>query len=126
MTIGELSQRTGIAPSAIRFYEQEGLLPSARRVSGRRVFDDDAVPHLIFVQVAQQAGFTLQEIRRLIRDFRSDRWRRLAEQKLTELSELAARVRVMQALLRRLLDCGCFDVEACGEVLRRHGATRPR
>jgi MerR family transcriptional regulator, redox-sensitive transcriptional activator SoxR len=124
MTISELARATGISPSAIRFYEQAGLLPPARRVSGRRVFDDDAIPHLTFVQVAKHAGFTLQEIRRLLRDFRSDRWRTLAEQKLTELSALAARVRVMQALLRRLLDCGCFDVQACGDVLRRHRIPR--
>jgi DNA-binding transcriptional MerR regulator len=53
MTIGELSRATAIPPSMIRFYEEQGLIPPPRRVSGRRVFDDEAVPHLAFVQVAK-------------------------------------------------------------------------
>lgn len=129
MTIGELARATELAPSAIRYYEQEGLLPAPRRAGGRRVFDENAVPQLIFIQVAKEAGFTLEEIRQLIRSFKGERWRVLAERKLRELDEAAKRMRLMRALLVRLIDCGCFDVEACGTLLRRRAnspAPQPR
>lgn len=121
MTIGELARATDLAPSAIRYYEQEGLLPAPRRTGGRRVFDAAAVPQLMFIQVAKEAGFTLEEIRQLIRSFKGERWRVLAERKLRELDDAARRIRLMRALLLRLIDCGCFDVEACGTLLRRRG-----
>lgn len=117
MTIGELSRRSGIAPSAIRYYEEEGLLPPPVRRSGRRVFDDDAAARLQFIRTAKEAGFTLAEIRQLVRTFKGERWRRLARRKLEELDLAAERLRVMRRLLTRLLDCGCFDVEECGRLL---------
>ena len=126
MTIGELSRTTGIAASAIRYYEEQGLLPAASRASGRRVFEDDAVARLTFIQVATAAGFSLAEVRQLIGDFKGDRWRRLAERKIGEIDEQIARLRTMQEILRRLAPCGCFDVEACGTVLYRDRKRRNR
>ena len=95
MRIGELARRTGLAPSAIRFYEGEGLLPTVRRLSGRRVFDETALDHLTVVQLAKDAGFTLAEIRRLVNEFGKNRWRSLAERKLGEVRLAAARLQTM-------------------------------
>jgi MerR family redox-sensitive transcriptional activator SoxR len=124
MTIGELSRVAGVSASAIRYYEQEGLLTAASRSGGRRVFDDAAASQLIFIQVAKEAGFSLKEIRQLIGGFSGQRWRRLAERKLKELDDASRRIRLMQMLLRRLVDCGCFDVETCGTLLQRKKEAR--
>jgi len=64
MKIGEVSTRTGIAPSAIRFYEASGLLPPAGRgANGYRVYDDETVQRLLMIQLAQRLGFTLEALR---------------------------------------------------------------
>ncbi|MEP6995934.1 MAG: MerR family transcriptional regulator, partial [Acidobacteriota bacterium] len=69
MQIGELSRRTGLSPSAIRYYEQERLIPPPARVSGRRLFDQRALAQLVVVQLARDAGFTIAEIRSLVTEF---------------------------------------------------------
>jgi MerR family redox-sensitive transcriptional activator SoxR len=131
MRIGELARATGLAPSAIRFYEEEGLLPAARRLSGRRVFDDTALTHLTVVQLAKDAGFTLAEIRRLVNEFGKNRWRSQAERKLGEVRLAAARLQTMTRLLEKLLRCDCPDIDFCGRTIRRlrarpSGPTRQR
>jgi MerR family redox-sensitive transcriptional activator SoxR len=119
MLIGELSRRTGIASSALRFYEEQGLLPRAARRSGRRVFDEGALAHLRVVQLARDAGFTVAEIRQLVTEFGASRWRRLAERKLTEVRAASDRFRAMTLLLEKLLKCDCPDIEFCGRAIAR-------
>jgi len=131
MRVGELARATGLAPSAIRFYEEEGLLPAARRLSGRRAFDDTALTHLTVVQLAKDAGFTLAEIRRLLNGFGKNRWRSEAERKLGEVRLAAARLQTMAQLLEKLLRCECPDIDFCGRTIRRSmtrqsGPTRRR
>ena len=64
MKIGELAAATGLAPSAIRFYEQSGLLPAAQRsANGYRTYSADAVDRLRYIQLAQALGFTLDTLR---------------------------------------------------------------
>lgn len=121
MTIGELAERTGIAPSAIRYYEEKKLMRQPRRVSGRRVFDDDAVAELTVVQLAKDAGFTLAEIRQLVNDFPVSKWKRLAEKKLRDIEVASARLQMMQTLLQKLIKCQCFDLETCGRAIRARG-----
>jgi MerR family redox-sensitive transcriptional activator SoxR len=124
MRIGELARATGLAASAIRFYEEKGLLPATRRLSGRRVFDDTALTHLTVVQLAKDAGFTLAEIRLLVNEFGKNRWRSQAERKLGEVRLAAARLQTMAQLLEKLLRCECPDIDFCGRAIRR-STTRP-
>src|SRR5215471_7581184 len=105
MLIGELAERTGLATSAIRYYEQQGLIPRARRVAGRRQFDEKDLAPLLVVRLAIDAGFTLSEARQLVRDFGRDGWRRLAEKKRAEIRAASARLATMDELLARLLRC---------------------
>lgn len=127
MKIGELSRRAGIASSAIRFYEQQRLIPPAERRAGQRVFDDRSLAQLVVVQLAKDAGFTLAEIRELVTKFGQHRWRRLAERKLAEIQTAAGRLRTMRLLLEALLQCDCPDIEFCGRVIqRRDPASRRR
>jgi DNA-binding transcriptional MerR regulator len=124
MLIGELSRKMGLAPSAVRFYEQEGLIPRAPRRAGRRVFDERALTHLTVVRLAIDAGFTLAEIRRLVNEFGKNRWRSLAQRKLGEVRRAAERLQAMTVLLEKLLRCACPDIDVCGRAIAR-SASRP-
>ena len=67
LTIGHVARRVGVRPSAIRYYETQGILnPTARRPNGYRVYTDDAVKLLLFVKRAQALGITLKEIKPLL------------------------------------------------------------
>jgi len=69
MRIGELAKKTGIAASRIRFYEEEGILPSARReANGYRSYPDGAADAVVFIERAQQLGFSLREIASALSD----------------------------------------------------------
>jgi DNA-binding transcriptional MerR regulator len=117
MLIGDVAERTGLAASAIRYYEQRGLIPRARRVAGRRHYDERDLAPLLVVQLAIDAGFTLSEARQLVSEFGRERWRRLAEKKRAEIRATAARLETMDALLRKLLHCECPSIEVCGRMI---------
>jgi MerR family redox-sensitive transcriptional activator SoxR len=130
MSIGEVARRAGIRPSALRYYEGVGVLPAPERENGRRRYDGEVLREVLdrmaVVRVAQQAGFTISEIRTLLNGFSeetppSERWRLLAEEKLPEVEALVKRALGMRAVLERGLRCECLRLEDCdligGEVL---------
>ena len=120
MTIGELSQRSGLATSCIRYYERIGLLPKAARLSGRRVFDDDALRRLTIISAAAQTGFSLAEIRALVSERPSGKWRAAVGRKIGELDASMERFGTMKALLEEALECGCLDAgrDPCRRLAR--------
>lgn len=129
LTIGEVARETGLRTSAVRYYESVGLLPAPRRVNGRRRFGRDVVRLLGTVRFAQQAGFTVAEIRTLFHGFGADvppsaRWRKLASQKLVELDALVARAERMRVALQTAMRCGCLRIEDC-EFDPEDGCTVP-
>lgn len=118
MTIGEIARWMGTATSAIRYYETIGLLPPPARVNGRRLYDASTLQRLAVIAWAQQAGFTLTEIRELFFGFIAGtppaaRWEALARRKLAELQEQIGRIQAMQGLLREGLRCNCLTMEQC-------------
>lgn len=118
LTIGEIAHQVGVAPSAIRYYEEIGLLPPPVRVNGRRHYDPSTLQRLRVIARAQQAGFTLGEIRELFFGFAvgthpAARWEALARRKLVETEEQLRRMRAMQSLLHEGLRCGCLTMEHC-------------
>jgi MerR family transcriptional regulator, redox-sensitive transcriptional activator SoxR len=118
LTIGAIARRVGVATSAIRYYEAIGLLPPPVRVNGRRRYDGSAWQRLRVIERAQQAGFTLGEIRELFFGFAvgtppAARWEALAQRKLVELEEQRRRLQAMQDLLHEGLRCGCLTMEQC-------------
>lgn len=132
-SIGELGRRAGVAPSAIRYYESVGLLPRAPRRSGQRRYDAAALPRLALVRLAQEAGFSIAEIRTLLHGFSSStppsrRWQQLATRKREELRARIARARAMERVLVRLLACECPTLDDCGRAVagraRRAGRSR--
>jgi len=120
--IGAIAQRAGVQTSAIRFYEQLGLLKSPMRIHGRRRYNADVLPQLRAIQVAQQAGFTLNEIGTLFSGFSedtpvSDRWRAMAKRKVEEVDALISKAQRMKKVLEEGLRCGCVELEDCMLVL---------
>ena len=118
MTIGEIARQVGAATSTIRYYEEIGLLPRPARVNGRRRYDPSTLQRLRVIERAQQAGFTLSEIRELFFGFAvgthpAARWEVMARRKLAALEEQLSRIRAMQDLLREGLRCGCLTIEQC-------------
>ena len=121
----------GIRPSALRYYESVGVLPKPARVNGRRRYDGEVLrgvlDRLAVVGIAQQAGFTVAEIRTLLHGFSADdppseRWRIMAREKLTEVEALIERAQGMKRVLERGLGCECLRIEDCALLeQRRHG-----
>jgi len=117
MTIGEVAKRSGLRPSAIRYYEKVGLLPKPARSSGQRRYDSRILARLAVLKRAKNYGFTLDEVRQLFNDpgRPSERWQRVARQKVVELDALIERIRGMKDLIVRR--CQCADLDECGRRL---------
>lgn len=124
LTIGEVARRAGLRPSAIRYYEARGLLPEPVRVSRWRRYGETIFIRLAIVDEAQRAGFSLDEIRKLLHGFSprarpSERWAALARKKLPDVEALIARAHAMKRLLTQRIECGCKRVQECPHILRR-------
>src|ERR1700681_1806914 len=104
LTISEGACQVGLQASAIRYYEQIGLVPRAERVSGQRSYDATALYRLAVIQRARQLGFTLEEVRELFFGFRAmpraaERWQALSTKKMAELDTLMKEIKTMRRLL---------------------------
>ena len=130
LSISEIARQVGLKPSAIRYYEQLGILPPPPRISGQRRYDKSVLYRLAVVQRAREAGFALDEIRTLFFGFQEDiragdRWSKLADRKLAELNALAQQIASMQNLLKRLkTKCRCSTLEMCGKAILEKGVSR--
>ena len=122
MKIGEVARKAGVRTSAIRFYEKAGVLPPAARQNGQRRYAADAERQLAVIEFARKAGFTVGEIKLLFHGFRknapaSARWARLARKKYHEMNIQIARLKDMQKLLKKSMNCHCASLDACGRIL---------
>jgi MerR family redox-sensitive transcriptional activator SoxR len=122
MGIGEVARRAGVRPTALRYYEGIGMLPRPEWANGRRRYGGEVLrevlERLAVIRAAQQAGFTITEIRALLDGFSEDtppseRWRVLAREKLPEVEALVERALGMKRLLERGLRCECLRLEDC-------------
>ena len=123
LPIGEVARRAGLTPSALRYYEAEGLIPRAPQRGGRRVYPEAVLVRLAVIRLAKEAGFTVAEIRRLLSGFGrrtppGKRWQSLAENKMAELDRRIAEARRMKKVLRALTRCECPTLEDCARALR--------
>ena len=131
LSISQVAREIGLRASAIRYYEQVGILPAARRINGQRRYDATVLYRLAVVKRAQEVGFSLGEIRDLFLGFRqptpvSQRWRKIAEHKLIELDAKMDRIRTMRELLTALQTrCQCDTVDQCGAAILRKGFESP-
>ena len=121
MLIGQVARRSGLTISAIRYYEEKGVLPKPVRVKGRRHYDPSILEKLAVIERAKACGFSLAEARQLFFGFRentppSERWHTLSRKKLAELDELERKIAATRHLLER--NCHCQDLAECGRRIR--------
>jgi MerR family transcriptional regulator, redox-sensitive transcriptional activator SoxR len=119
LTIGELARRTGVATSALRFYEERGLIHGERNASGHRRYPRATTRRVAFILYAQRLGFSLDEIRAELDKLPRDRvptgedWDRLNR---TWRARIDARIRELERLrdgLTACIGCGCLSLTHC-------------
>ena len=119
LTIGAMSERTGVAPSALRFYEAEGLIHSTRSGGGQRRYTRDTIRRVSFVRVAKEVGLSLEEIRVALASLPENRtptkkdWERLSSAWRPRIDH---QIRLLERLRDRLtgcIGCGCLSLHAC-------------
>jgi MerR family transcriptional regulator, redox-sensitive transcriptional activator SoxR len=118
LTIGEVAARAGVNTSHLRYYERVGVLPQPERASGRRRYTEEVLHRLAIIDVAQRAGFTLEEIRDLTGPANQgvragQRIRELAERKLPDIETLIARAQAVREWLEVATTCDCETVDVC-------------
>jgi MerR family redox-sensitive transcriptional activator SoxR len=119
MSIGQVAAQAGVRTSAIRYYEDVGVLPTPERVGGRRHYTVDVLRRLAIIDVAQRAGFTLDEVRELLGGASGDgrayeSVRGLAARKLPEIQALIERAEAVKKWLEVASACECSTLDVCG------------
>jgi MerR family redox-sensitive transcriptional activator SoxR len=133
MSIGDLATRTGLAVSAIRFYETKGLVTPARNTGGQRRYLRSDIRRLSFVQVAQQLGFSIEDIRTALATLPEGRtptqkdWERISRNFRAKLDDRIARMTRLRDYLDGCIGCGCLSMKKCALVnpadgLKKYGA----
>jgi MerR family redox-sensitive transcriptional activator SoxR len=119
LTISEVSRRSGVASSALRFYEQRGLIASERAGSGHRRYQRPVLRRIAFIVFAQRVGLTLDEIggelAKLPPDRAPDRadWARLSSGWTARIDERIAELERLKHGLTECIGCGCLSLERC-------------
>jgi MerR family redox-sensitive transcriptional activator SoxR len=119
LTIGALSERTGVATSALRYYESEGLIHATRSSGGQRRYDRDVLRRVAFIRTAQQVGLTLEEIRASMASLPDNRtptkrdWERLSAGWRPRLDEQIAMLERLRDRLTNCIGCGCLSLRSC-------------
>ncbi len=126
LRIGEVAERSGIAASAIRFYEAECLIPKPDRLNGQRVYPETVLDQLAMIDLAKRAGFTVAEIKQLVAGFGlrtppRERWRVLTGAKRAELDQRIAEAQRMKTVLELVARCRCPTLEDCAKAMRAAG-----
>ena len=115
LTIGDVTQRTGVAQTALRYYEQVGLLPAPERVGGQRRYPESVLLRLEVIRLCKAAGFSLTEIRLLLKDDTPGRpvARELAQTKLAEIDAQLEALARARAIIEWGMRCTCPSIELC-------------
>ena len=119
LTIGHLSERSGVAHSALRYYEDQGLLTSDRTAGGQRRYHRDTLRRVAFIRVAQQVGLSLEEIADALDSLPSGRtptakdWERLSASWRPRLDAQIDLLTRLRDRLDRCIGCGCLSLSTC-------------
>jgi len=133
LTIGEVAERSGVATSALRFYEDQGLIVSERTDAGHRRYPRTVLRLVAFIVFAQRVGLSLEEIRaqlsKLPRNRAPDRadWGKLSASWTKRIDERIAELERMKTTLGECIGCGCLSLDRCqlanpGDRAARRGA----
>ena len=119
LTIGEVSRRSGVASSALRFYEERGLIASERAGSGHRRFPRAVLRRIAFIVFAQRIGLTLEEIDGELAKLPADRiptrrdWSRLSGEWMQRIDQRIGELERLKAGLTECIGCGCLSIDRC-------------
>jgi MerR family redox-sensitive transcriptional activator SoxR len=119
LTINEISRRSGIAASALRFYEDRGLIRSERAGSGHRRYSRDVLRRIAFIVFAQRVGLTLEEVAVELAKLPLDRvpegrdWATLSTAWSSRIDERIGELQRLRAGLTRCIGCGCLSLDSC-------------
>jgi MerR family redox-sensitive transcriptional activator SoxR len=132
LTIGEVASRSGVATSALRFYEAQGLIRSERNDAGHRRYPRAVIRRVAFIVFAQKIGLSLEEIRAELDRLPHNRvpergdWAKLSSGWTKRIRERIAELERMEAGLTECIGCGCLSLDRCrlsnpGDRASRHG-----
>ena len=119
LTIGEVARRSGVAASALRFYEERGLIASERAGSGHRRYPRPVLRRIAFIVFAQRVGLTLDEIATELARLPPDRaparddWSRLSSTWTERIDDRIAELQRLKAGLTECIGCGCLSLDRC-------------
>ena len=119
LTVGELARRTGVATSALRFYEERGLIRAERTEAGHRRYARHSARRVAFIVFAQRVGLSLDEIREELDRLPADRvprgadWARLSATWSARIAERIAELERLRDGLTSCIGCGCLSLERC-------------
>jgi MerR family redox-sensitive transcriptional activator SoxR len=119
LTIGEVAARSGVAPSALRFYEAEGLIAARRTEGNQRRYDRSMLRRIAFIQAGRAAGIPLERIHAALETLPKDRspntrdWQRLSRSWRADLDRRIATLQALRARLTTCIGCGCLSLTKC-------------
>lgn len=119
LTIGEIARRSGVAASALRFYEERGLIASERAGSGHRRYPRAALRRIAFIVFAQRVGLSLEEIAAELAKLPADHvptredWQRLSATWTSRIDQRIAELERLRAGLTECIGCGCLSIDRC-------------
>jgi MerR family redox-sensitive transcriptional activator SoxR len=133
ISIGQLAKRTGLAVSAIRYYEEQDLVAPERSLSGQRRFLRSDIRRLSFVLIAQQFGFTIKKIKMLLHQLPAARtptpkdWEKISHSFRVDLDAKIDTLTALRDKLDGCIGCGCLSLQKCKlynpeDQASRHGA----
>lgn len=119
LSVGELAERAGVAASALRYYEEQGLIRGSRSPGGHRQYPRDMLRRVAFIRAGQRVGLSLDEIRAALATLPEGRtptkadWERLARGWQALLDERLAQLQRLRDQLSGCIGCGCLSLKAC-------------
>ena len=119
LAIGDVALRTGLSVSAIRFYEDRGLVEAERNTGGQRRFLRADIRRLSFIQIAQQLGFSIAQIKHLLDQLPNGRtpnkrdWAKISKAFRTDIDERIATLERLRDKLDGCIGCGCLSLSNC-------------
>lgn len=119
LTVGEVARRSGVAVSALRFYESVGLIKSRRSQGNHRLYPRAVLRRIAVIKVAQRTGLSLEEIRRALEELPDDHaptradWARMSRAWKADLEERIARLTRLRDQLDQCIGCGCLSLSDC-------------
>lgn len=118
--IGQVAARTGVAVSALRFYEDAGLISAGRTSGGRRVFAKSDIRRISFIIISQKLGFSLSQIKEQLDRLPNQRtptmkdWQKISQSFNIDIDKRIAALTELRNKLTKCIGCGCLSLENCG------------